>query len=156
MNPTTEPKVWEGHNSKVVWSVWLFSVTGLLLHYFPLKFDLSWIEPSLRHRAVESQYAPSPMASYQNSSYEAVRPKAVQTVKVDVDPDTWSDWVKIPDGCTFKINRPGCWIEFLYWDNTTHRYEDNGSPQWIGTIRSSIFKLRGTKGPVEIIIESRQ
>ncbi len=50
-----EPKVLEFHKNKIVWSVILFSLSGILLHFFPLKLDfLSCFAPSSRRQVAAS------------------------------------------------------------------------------------------------------
>ncbi len=262
MNPTTEPKVWEGHKSKVVWSVWLFSVTGLLLHYFPLHYDFqlphwsnsrsSYSAPTIPRPSYE---APKPAAQaipwdvltalesdqqihfdggvtvvsldipVGRWSTQVVTPESSKhylfdlkpddtvfyvkfsdgavfkmggdgnrfldmgchrgimrflgtiqgqratvaisdqpfnvakedknTIRLELDEVKWSDWVTVPPGYQFRISRPGCWADILFWDGRqVHLGPDDHV--WFKDLSDGNFKIRGTKGPTEVFIEPRQ
>ena len=75
----------------------------------------------------------------------------------ELDEVRWSDWIKIPVGYGWRINRPDCWEQYWFWSEGEPRpRSEAGTTAWFGDIPHANFRLRGTKGPVEIVIEPRQ
>ncbi len=87
---------------------------------------------------------------------EAVKPVKQDVIRLELDEVKWSEQVKIPVGYTWRINRPDCWEQYWFWSEKEPRpRSEAGTTEWFGDIPHANFKLRGTKGPVEIIIEPR-
>ncbi len=78
---------------------------------------------------------------------------STQMVKVKVNHDCWSDWVRLPANCTFQVDRPG-WVEYQYIDGRKKKFNDN-TTNWLGTIPENTFRLRGHPGEVVITIQPR-
>lgn len=155
MSSTSEPKAFIGAKSKLVWSVWLFSGFGILLHYFPLELRLpsfssspaSVSAPPVRQRTAEESVS-------RNSSYPRNNDQA--SILVEIRPDEWSDWVRLPEGEDFRFVYPNLSFDLLFPNGTTRSYTDDELPKVRDPLPGRVFRVRGARGALEIVFETSQ
>lgn len=76
------------------------------------------------------------------------------SVKVNIYPDYWSEWIILPPGAKVAIRAPGE-LEYLFWTGERVLVRDNESP-WLGKVSSCKFRLRGTAGEATITVQATQ
>ena len=81
-------------------------------------------------------------------------PVAHTSVKVKLDQEKWSDWVKLPPNSTFQIEPSGKWVAIKYWDGREwDSRKSQDSTTWRSNIPNGTFRLRG-EGEATILVDS--
>lgn len=78
----------------------------------------------------------------------SVSKTTTQIINVRIQPDCWTDWLKLPPGTAFRVNAPG-WHRYQFWTGEQRVVEEN-EVRWFGTVPASTFRLKGAEGEVTI------
>lgn len=75
-----------------------------------------------------------------------------EPIRIELDSERWVE-VTIPPGYNWRINRPGCWEQYWFWSEAEPRPRvESGDRTWFGEIPECNFRVRGTKGPAEVVM----